>query len=332
TTVRPDGSYSFPNVEMVEGRAYVASVEFDQLTYGSDVSVVPPNVNALDLPITVYETTTDASVITVDRLHLFFDLLDENTVRVVELYIMSNTSDKTLIASEPGQPMIRFKLPVGSTNLEFDDSVLGERYVETPDGFGDTVAVRPGSGNYQVLFSFEMPYNRRLELAQPVLQRVEAVVILVPEGSVRIRSDMIKDDGLRDVQGARYHLYSGSGLEPGDELRLTLSGGLGGGGISLDGGSANSLFVGLGALGVALIVAGAWFYRQSRLKAAEEESDVLLAASSQAQENPDTVMDAIIALDDLFQAGQLPEAAYNQRRAELKARLQELKDASASAK
>ncbi len=34
-------------------------------------------------------------------------------------------------------------------------------------------------------------------------------------------------------------------------------------------------------------------------------------------------MDAIIALDDLYQAGQLPEDAYLKRRAELKARLQE---------
>ncbi len=35
-------------------------------------------------------------------------------------------------------------------------------------------------------------------------------------------------------------------------------------------------------------------------------------------------MDAIIALDDLYQAGKLPEAAYHERRAELKARLAEL--------
>ena len=32
-------------------------------------------------------------------------------------------------------------------------------------------------------------------------------------------------------------------------------------------------------------------------------------------------MDAILALDDLYKEGQLPEEAYNQRRAELKERL-----------
>jgi hypothetical protein len=35
-------------------------------------------------------------------------------------------------------------------------------------------------------------------------------------------------------------------------------------------------------------------------------------------------MDAIIALDDLYRAGQLPEDAYLTRRGELKARLKEL--------
>jgi hypothetical protein len=34
-------------------------------------------------------------------------------------------------------------------------------------------------------------------------------------------------------------------------------------------------------------------------------------------------MDAIIALDDMYQAGELPEEAYRERRAELKARLRE---------
>ena len=44
-----------------------------------------------------------------------------------------------------------------------------------------------------------------------------------------------------------------------------------------------------------------------------------------ANETPEDVMDAIIALDDLYQAGKLPKEAYEQRRTELKARLATLK-------
>ena len=42
------------------------------------------------------------------------------------------------------------------------------------------------------------------------------------------------------------------------------------------------------------------------------------------EEDSETVMDAILALDDLYQAGSIPEEAYRQRRAELKSKLKEL--------
>jgi hypothetical protein len=41
-------------------------------------------------------------------------------------------------------------------------------------------------------------------------------------------------------------------------------------------------------------------------------------------ENPDDLMDAIITLDDLYKAGEIPEDAYLKRRAELKERLRRL--------
>jgi len=43
-----------------------------------------------------------------------------------------------------------------------------------------------------------------------------------------------------------------------------------------------------------------------------------------ASESAESLMDAIIALDDLSRSGELPEEAYQQRRAELKAKLKEL--------
>ena len=39
-------------------------------------------------------------------------------------------------------------------------------------------------------------------------------------------------------------------------------------------------------------------------------------------DDSETAMDAILALDDLYKEGQLPEEAYLKRRAELKAHLQ----------
>jgi mono/diheme cytochrome c family protein len=324
TTLKSDNTFSFENIDMQEGRVFVAYTEYSGATYASDVAVSTSPNATLDLPIIIYDTTTDPSVIRCDRLHLFFDLLDENTLRVVQLYIMSNTSNKTLVAEQAGQPTVRFKLPVGSSNLQFQDSVLGERYISTPDGFGDTASIRPGSGNYQVLFSFTMPYNRKLDLVQPISIPIDAVVVLVPEGSLKVRSAFLRDDGKRDAEGTIYHIYSGGNLSVGEELRITISGQPGASGFSLSGGSRESLLVGLIVFGLAFIFAGIWFYRHTRLEELEEEEEQAL----NAPESEEAVIDAIIALDDLYQSGGLPEEAYQARRAELKEKLKALRGKS----
>jgi len=326
TTTQPDGSFIFPDIQMPEGRVFLATVNYGRTSYGSDIGIVQDGITILDLPITVYETTTDASILRADRLHLFFEFVDAKTVRVIELYIVSNPTDKSLVAPEPGKPSVLFALPDGAMNLEFQDGALGGRYIKTAEGFGDTVSIPPGSGSYELLFAFEMPYDRSLELAHPVTIPVDAIVILVPEGDIKIKSGILQDSGTRDVQGTQYHTYSGAGLAAGDELRLTLTGKPSVGAPSLTTSSNTSLLVGLTVFGLALILAGVWLYRRTRAdySGLQEAEQALDYPGSAASETSDNLMDAIIALDDLFQAGQLPEEAYLGRRDELKRRLKEL--------
>jgi cytochrome c553 len=317
TTTADDGSYIFPDIAFTPDRLFLTTVEYQQVTYGSEVGSFEAGQTNLDLPIQVYQTTTDASVLVTDRVHFFFEMADTNTLRVVELYVISNPVAKTLIAAESGQPVVTFSLPKGAANLEFQDGNLGERYVLTDDGFGDTLPVRSGVGSYQVMFSYELPYNHKLDLVRPVNMATSAVVILVPEDGFKITG--IQDGGVRDVQGMSYHLYNGDALQPGQEIHLTISDNV----RLLPSGSSTNLLFGLGALGVVLIGAGVWLYRRNlsmpHPDAAKEDAQILAAA-----ESPETVMDAILALDDLYQAGELPEEAYIERRNELRAHLKEL--------
>jgi len=152
---------------------------------------------------------------------------------------------------------------------------------------------------------------------------VDAVVILVPEGQIKIKSEGLQDGGTRDVQGTQYHSYSGGNLASGATLRLTLTGRPSSGTPTLASGSNTSLLVGLGVFGLALIVAGAWLYRRARSAEPEDEDEADVIDDAVA-DSPESLMDAIIALDDLYQAGELPDEAYQQRRAHLKARLEEV--------
>jgi mono/diheme cytochrome c family protein len=328
TTVQSDGSFSFTNVEMPLGRVFIASTEFDGVTYGSDIAMVEVETASLDLPIPVFGSTTDSTALSADRTHIFFEYLEPNILRVVEIYIISNPTDRTVVAATQGEPTIEFKLPEGAANLQFEDGVLGDRYVLTPEGFGDTAAIRPGSGQHQITFGYELPYDGKAEISQAVNLPTNAVVILIPKDGLNIKGEQLQYAGARDVQGITYEMYSGDRIEAGSELAITVSGRPGGGGISLESGSSTNLVIGLAALGIVLIGAGVWLYRRSRQDDTEEdfidEFDEETTAFDDIPDDPEALMDAIIALDDLHQAGELPDEAYRQRRAALKERLSEL--------
>jgi hypothetical protein len=182
--------------------------------------------------------------------------------------------------------------------------------------------VRPGSGSYQVLFAFEMPYDRKLELSQQITIPTNALVILVPQGSINVKADGLTDAGTRDVQGVQYQMYNGNALAVGDTLNLSITG-KPASGTGVSAGSQSDLLIGLGALGIVMIGAGVFLFMRNRNQVfeAEYEED---AVSEPLSENSETLMEAILALDDLYKAGQLPEEAYHTRRAELKARLREI--------
>jgi hypothetical protein len=304
-------------------------VEFGETTYGSDISIVEEDVPTINLPVSIYETTTDASILSVDRLHIFFELIGDETLRVVELYIISNPTNQTLVPAEGDGTTVRFTLPDGAANLEFQDGVLGGRYVQTADGFGDTISVRPGSGVYEMMYAYEMPYDRELDLEHQMLMPVGAVVVLVPEDGIKISGANFQDSGTRDVEGVRYHLYNAGELKAGDDLSLTINGRpstAGNPSLSTTDSTNTSLIIGLAVFGVALLVAGVWLFQRPRKPQPEyvqgDVFDVSAVTQDVIEDDPDTLMDAIIALDDLYQAGQLPEDAYLKRRADLKERLQ----------
>jgi mono/diheme cytochrome c family protein len=322
--IQSDGTFLFGGIPMPDGRVFLATTSYKGTTYSSDIATVQSGQNNLSLPITVYSTTTDASALSVDRLHLFFDPIDTQTIEVIELYVISNPGNKTIVSAKEGDPVVSFKLPSGATNLQFQDGSLGGRYVQTADGFGDTASIPPGSGSYQVLFSFDMPYNKKLDLVQPITLPTNAVVILSPEGVINVKGDQLQDAGTRDVQGTQYHMYNGPAYNPGQDLHLTIAAGSGGQGLAIAGGSS-SLLIGVGAFGVALIVAGAYLFMRNRsINIPQEAQAVPSAPIAAVSEDAETIMDAILALDDLYKEGELPEDAYQERRAELKARLKEL--------
>ena len=315
--VAADGSYSFPDVELVDNRVFMVTVTVDGVDYNSDPlhsSDVTPGQPA-ELPITIYEKSNDATLLRGDRLHVFFDFTDTQKVQVVELLIFSNAGQQVIAPAKEGDTLLSFKLPADATDLQFQDGTLGDGiYLQTADGFGVSTAYTPAEG-YQILFAYNMPYDRKGNFEFYVPINVAEAIVMVPQDGVRMKSDQLTDAGSRPVQGINLRLFTTSNLTPDNPLKLSLSG-RPANGTKVNSGSATTLLIGIGAF-VLVGAGGAVYYLNRRRKKSEPEE-------IQEEETTETLMDAIITLDDQRRAGELSEDAYISRRSELKQRLERL--------
>ena len=93
-----EGLYTFEEVPLPQGRAFLASTEYEGVAYNSDIVVVDPENSNMVLIIPYYETTTDTSSLSVDRLHLLFEYIDPDTLiqilRRQEMILVSRTNPK----------------------------------------------------------------------------------------------------------------------------------------------------------------------------------------------------------------------------------------------
>jgi mono/diheme cytochrome c family protein len=327
--ISDDGTAVAVNVPMRTGQYIFATTDHEGVMYGSDIATVDSEMSSIRLKIPYYEPTKDLSVLKAERLHIFFEFVSEDTIQLYVLYIFSNTSDMVLAAENPNEPVLVFILPEGATNLQRETGMEFQD-VDLPNGFG-LLTVYPSSEQYQVLYSFQMPYEKnKVDFDLPIGIDTSAVIVMIPEGGPEVKSSQLMDAGMRDIEGVSYNMYNGSNLFAGDSLGMEVSGKpklqtVSGDNIA-SGETTTGLVIGLAAFGVVLIGAGFYLWVRNRSNDDLGFSDDGYATDLPEKDDPDDLMDAIITLDDLYQAGEMPEVAYLTRREELKRKLQELID------
>ncbi len=329
------GAYLFTDLSMAPTRAYYVSVEYSGTTYESEPAIPQQTgKTSYDLPVTIYETTTDNSGLAASQVHLILDYSKPEVVQVIEFFVVANPGNKTVISAEKGGPVISVPLPKDYTNLQFEQSTLGERYSKTESGFADTQPVMPGVEQYQLVFAFDLPLpkpglfgGQKLEFTQPLSIRADSVSVLVPEG-VTFSNSAFTSGGLQDMgTGGKFQVYTAANLPAGEAVEIVVSGAPKAAGqavtVATGADTTRNIIIGFGALGVVLILAGAWLYWRDRNRDDEvdDEAELDEETDESSAEDTDEILDAILALEDQFKAGNLAEAAYKERRAELKAKL-----------
>lgn len=311
-----DGSFVFENIPGGSGEVYLLTTTYADIVYSSDALHSNQINDFTNQIITVYETDTDISLIKAERMHIFFEFPSTETIRVIQMYILSNPTNKLITSPAAGEPVIRYQLPTGASNLQFQGGSLGERFVKTPDGFGDIQGIPPGTGT-QVLFSFDLGYKSDLPFYLKLPVTVETINAMLPAGNVSIKSSRLQILGEKDIQGTSWNVYISDRMESGTPLDLLVSGKPVISDMIMDDWDTN-LAVGVISLAVVLMIVAMLIHQNvaSRKKMAYVENVARMSDSDR-----EAILDAIIALDDQYHAGQIPHNAYIERRNELKTRI-----------
>jgi LPXTG-motif cell wall-anchored protein len=319
TSVAADGSFIFEDIDNIPDRTYIAVLDYQGMTFSSDFYQCTVDVpsDPIIFRITYYETTTSLANLRAERMHLFLDFSNPEVVQVAELFILNNSGNEIITATEAGGPVINIDLPAGAINLQFEGGELGQRFIQTEKGFADTEVINPGGGE-QLLFGYELPYDRKTVISLPIPLDIDSAIIMLPNNGVSLKSKQLQETGARDVQGVSLALFTAANLKAGSTLELSLSG-RPSAGISLETGNTTAIAIGAGALGVVLLGIGFWLLQQRKKKQVP-----VLSESVMVTESPDDLIDQIIALDDLYRSGNIPDQAYFSRRKELKDQLKEI--------
>lgn len=326
TELDADGRYSFTVTDLDPNWVYLTSVENDDLTFNSSAAQIDRANPTLDLPVTVYDKTTDPSVIDIEQIHLVFNFV-EDKVQVSELYVFNNNGTAVFVG-ETGKTedgTVQIFLPAGAENVDFrralgsfDNFVAASEVIPTETGWVDTVAVRPGASSSVLLASYELPYNDGLQLAHPLGYPVRQASAILPDVGVTIDNGGWVAQGSQTTASGNIMSFVNPDLTGAEALNVKLDGrprqvsaGSQGGAVLVRD-NQTELIIGAAALLFALALA-AYLVNQWRNATSQPETT-----------QTDALLYAIADLDDAYEAGEIAETDYQEERTELKNQLESI--------
>ncbi len=330
-----EGTFRFEEVEVVEGRTFEVMATVGQTTYFSERAAAPEQA-ILALPVTIYDTTTDAKGIRIEQMHIMVDFFNPILLQIAEIYVISNDGNRTVegaVTLDDGQTAaLRFTLPDGATDLSFDGGQLGQRFVQIGDGFADTFGVRPGPETSQFIVRYYLPYQDGMRIERSLTYPVDKTTIILPQMGVSLAGDDLPPADSRQTQdGQMVDIFAVEDIRAGQSFSFELKGQPEMNVVSTSPESSTQpplslvadqkpVFIGLGlaVLGVALIAGGIWWWRRQTASLVPISNPLSVTTSELSETD---LIWAIAELDEEYETGIVPEAEYTGRRSALRAEL-----------
>lgn len=323
------GAFSLDDVPYSSEGLLVATTSYrdrvfaSALLRGDDLAAAAAD-GVAELPITLYELTDDASVISIAGMVAQVSVVGDS-LEIAQVFNISNTSDRAFTTADltsDGRPIsVALPLPPGALVA----SLMGgeNRFVIAPDNSAvlDTQMVLPNTSHIvNVIYLVQYGGGAIIEQVLPYAFDGQARVLVRPP-EVALAGANFPPAGREVIGQSEFAVYGGTlNLPAGGLLRYDLTGDAASAG-TVDRGSAsvvasNILPLVLVAAGVLVALIGlAVYVIGARNRAADAP-----AAGSQI----DALAGLIADLDGDYAAGKLDAEAYQTQRAALKARMARL--------
>ncbi len=314
TEMNSDGSFVFEDIEVISGMVIFANVEYGGATYGSDFVQLEPGVGDTEVSITIFDTTTDKTGLIADRMHIFFVFDTPEIVQVVQVWLLSNNGDKTITPISETEPVLLFDIPHGAQNLVFENDELGAgRFIQTDEGFGDLQPILPGQGGAQVVYAYEMSYDKSLTITQNFNIPIDDLVMFIPTNDIELITDNMLELGIQDLNGLQFRSFSVDQQSETFEVDIKGRHPSNPSGISFDNNS-QSLIIGIAGFSVVVIGVFIWWRRNS--------SEIDYDGEEYSEDDSASIIDEIIDLDKAYENGDYDDEDYESKRQNLKEKLQ----------
>ncbi len=330
TTTDESGAFRFEGLGVKNDVAYLADAAYGGVRYGSDIISFAEGA-AQSAEITVYESGGSADQISARRVNWVVDHQPGELI-IGQIMTLGNADDRTLTGVEiPGadRPVtVGVPVPPGATGFEFQDGLLGERYLQVGDTIYDTEPATPGSASRQLFLSYRLPFSGdSIEFTQEFLYPSDEVTLLIGDiPGLSVEVDGLEADGQDTMEGVSFYMFSAAEVPAAAPITVRLSGltPVGSADPRQPAGAAGpsaaavtpllssaALWAIGGAVTLMLLAAAGLPLLRRR------EGDATAALVQQRNE----LVEAIAALDDRRANGSLDEVAWSQERAALKQQL-----------
>ncbi len=314
--VGDDGNYHFDDVVIRPDFAYIITVNYEDVLFSSEIYRGDPQVSDMMIDVTIYENTSDASLIEIISRAIQMNLTPQG-LYMIEVINLTNTSqdyvylqDQTPTGLNPVS--VSFPLPESAQlnpgHTDMNRFVLSE----TERELFDTQPVLPGAQHY-VQFSYLLPLmnNTTFSLLPTAYRMAGSIELYVDFNHLSLEGDGIEFSRNQNFDGDSYRVYTVTDIPAAGEITHYQVNRVIRGLVREEADPTQVLTALLIGSGVILLVIALLINLLQLKKTAAKKTDNLTSAD---------IITQIAQLDSQFAEGKLDTVTYEKQRRVLKSK------------